>query len=55
MGSDDQGERIRALEVKVEHLRRDVDKQAAREWAIFMACFGVLLTVLAQNLGWFSR
>lgn len=55
MGSDDSGERIAVLETKVNRLEKEADKRGAREWAIIMAVFGLLITLFAQNLGWFHK
>jgi hypothetical protein len=54
MGNDDPGERLAVLETEMRHIKQKTDKREAREWALIMAIFGLLLTLFAQNLGWFK-
>lgn len=54
MGNEDPGERLAVLETQMKHLKEATTARAAREWAIFMAVLGLLLAVLAKNMGWIN-
>jgi len=46
------GERIAVLETEMRNLKENAKWRAVREWGIFVTCFGLLLTIIANSFGW---
>jgi hypothetical protein len=52
MGDEPIGERIRAVEIHVATLILERTQRSAREWTIIMVGIGLIVSIVAKNLGW---